>query len=129
MPLTCKRPPGGGGDAVHSLGGDGSEHTKIAGHCHSRPVTLADLLANFTLFCGKWPVRAHLRPKTWRKVRTEADVSAWLLRLYPGLVAELNVCPIEIWAGEGKPGAGWDGWSYEHLPLDVPLLLPWAGEA
>jgi hypothetical protein len=126
MPQKCKRRPGRGGAADTSLAGDDSQRSSLIRHCH---VTLADLLANFALFCGRLPVREHLRPQTRRKVRTEADVPAGLLRLYPGLVTELNVCPIDTWAGEGKPGRGWDGWTYEHVPLDVALVLSWGGEA
>ena len=75
-------------------------------------------------FNGRLPVRPHLRPRPRRKVRSSADVPAWLLAAYSHLIAELNLCSADVWVGEGKPGAGWDGWTYEHVPLDAALALP-----
>ena len=39
----------------------------------------------------------------------------------------MHLCPTDIWRGEGCPGPGWDGWEYDHIPLELALGLPVEG--
>jgi hypothetical protein len=70
-----------------------------------------------------------LRPQARCELVTDADVHPEILRLYPNVVDELNACPVDVWRGEGRPGRGWDGWEYEHVPLDEALAFQTEGEA
>lgn len=75
------------------------------------------------------PVREHLRPRPRRRVFTAADVDPMLLVLYPRLVDELNLCPVDVWRGQGQPSASWEGWTYDYVSLEVAVGLPYGGEA
>ncbi len=86
------------------------------------------------LYRARWPIREHLRakpdPKGLRsRVYTAADMDPDLLRMYPNLVEEMNLCHADVWGGEGQPGHGWEGWTDELVPLDEVLSLPVEGEA
>ena len=76
-----------------------------------------------------WPVSADCRPKPRRKVVTEVDVNSDVLRAYPRVVHELNLCCADVWCGEGRPGRGWNGWEVELVPLAIAVALPCGGEA
>ena len=76
-----------------------------------------------------WPISADVRPPQRRRIYTADDVDPALLVQYPQLVDELNLCPIDVWRGQGRPGPGWDGWENDCLPLDVAVGLPCGGEA
>jgi hypothetical protein len=85
-------------------------------------------------FCGRLPVRPHLRPQPQSRfgrpgIVTEADVDPGLLAAYPGVVAELNLCPTDVWRGQGRPGPGWRDWEHGHIPLDTALAMQCRGEA
>ena len=66
-------------------------------------------------FCGRWPVRAHLRPRNRCKLVTEADVRPEILRCYPTVVTELNCCPVDVCEGQWRPGRGWEGWRADRI--------------
>ena len=74
-------------------------------------------------------IRWHLRPKPRRPIVTDADLDPEMLRLYPGLADELNTIIADVWAGEGKPTHGWEGWTHAEVPLDDAIALPCLGEA
>lgn len=76
-----------------------------------------------------WPISYDVRPRPRHRIFTADDVDPTLLALYPRLVDELNLCPLDVWRGQGQPGPGWDGWEYDFISLEVAVGLPCGGEA
>jgi hypothetical protein len=73
---------------------------------------------------GRLPVREHLRPAPRRKVVTADDLEPRLLEMFPNIVEELNVVYVDAFVGRG-----WDGWTFDFVPLSFARALPVAGEA
>lgn len=84
---------------------------------------------NWPMHRAVWPISDDVRPPQRRRIYGADDVDPALLAQYPHLVDELNLCPIDVWRGQGQPGPGWEGWEYDFIALDVAVGLPCGDEA
>jgi hypothetical protein len=75
------------------------------------------------------PIRLHLRPQPLWRIATAADVDLDLLRRFPNMIAELNVCHVDVLVGPGRPGRGWNGWTVEQMGLEDTVAARVLGEA
>ena len=71
---------------------------------------------------------ANRLPRRNRPVTAE-DLPDWLVAACPNIVAELNIIIADVWAGDGPPGRGWDGWTSKEFTLEEALAWPVEGRA